>query len=161
MLSLASRRWGELTQAYGTAEDVPRLLEALAKAPDDRARAELWFALSRMLHRDGRSYSASYAAVPHLLDVGARGDVGELAAALHLVTLIETDRRSPSSAPMPDDLIEDYASAIERIPALVVTMIGDPWPDDVARILTAALLAGKRHAPLARVLLRDDHDAHI
>lgn len=156
MLSLASGRWGELTQAYGTAEDVPRLLEALGGAPDDRVRAELWFALSRMLHREGRSYSAAYGAAPHLVEIGARGDMGELAAALHLVTLIETDRRSPSSAPMPDDLLEDYAMAIESIPALVATVIGEPWPDDVARVFTAALLAGKRHATLARTLLIED-----
>jgi hypothetical protein len=156
VLSLASGRWKELTQAYGTAEDVPRLLQALVGAPDDRIRAELWFAVSRMLHREGRSYSASYGAVPHLLEIGARGDMGELAASLHLVTLIETDRRSPSSASMPDDLLEDYASAIESIPALVASVIAEPWPDDVARIFAAALLAGKRHAALARTLLVGD-----
>jgi hypothetical protein len=156
VLSLASGRWGELTQAYGTAEDVPRLLEALDGAPDDRVRAELWFALSRMLYRDGRSYSASYAAVPHLVEIGAAGDIGELAAALHLVTLIEADRRAPSSASMPDDLLEHYAAAIESIPALVASVVGEPWPEDVARIFGAALLAGKRQAALARLLLAAD-----
>jgi hypothetical protein len=135
---------------------VPRLLDALAKASEDRARAELWFALSRMLHREGRSYSASYGAVPHLLEIGAQGNMGELAAALHLVTLIETDRRSPSSAAMPDDLVDGYASAIESIPALVASVVAEPWDEDVARIFGAALLAGKRHATLARALLADD-----
>ena len=153
MLSLASERWRELTQAYGTAEDIPRLLEALAGAPDDAVRGELWFALSRMLHGDGQSHSAGYAAVPHLVEIGRRGDVAELAAALHLVTLIEADRRSPTSASMPDDLVDDYAAAIDGLPAIVATTIGEPWSADVARVFAAALLAGKRHAPLARELI--------
>lgn len=155
MLDLNSPRWSELTQAYGTAEDIPRLLQALGDAPDDRARAELWFALSRMLHRRGRSYSAAYAAAPHLLEIGVQGGSGELAAALHLVTLVETDRRSSASAEMPDDLVADYALAIERLPALVASMADEPWPEDLARILVAALLAGKRQPALARVILGD------
>ena len=52
-LSLDSPRWAELTQAYGTAEDVPRLLEALACIGREEARAEVWFALWRTLHRPG------------------------------------------------------------------------------------------------------------
>jgi hypothetical protein len=67
MLSLESERWGTLAQGYGSAEDVPKLLHALAATDDDGARAELWFALWRMLCRPDAVFTAAYAAAPHLL----------------------------------------------------------------------------------------------
>ncbi|USX55366.1 hypothetical protein [Lentzea sp. HUAS12] len=50
-----------LHHAYGTAEDVPALLDRAA-AGDQEAWSELW---SRLCHQ-GTSYPASYAALPHL-----------------------------------------------------------------------------------------------
>lgn len=152
-LRLDSARWAQLTQAYGTAEDVPRLLEALACIGREDARAEVWFALWRTLHRPGESYTASYAAAPHLLAIAGAFGVRERAEAAHLVTRIETSRRDPGSAPMPDDLVEPYAIAVERLPAFVAEAASDPWPSDVAQIFAAAMLAGKRHAELAREVL--------
>jgi hypothetical protein len=54
--------WPELRHAYGSAEDVPGLLDQLG--PDQRTQAwdDLW---SRICHQ-GTVYSASYAALPAL-----------------------------------------------------------------------------------------------
>ncbi|MEV6239040.1 hypothetical protein [Lentzea sp. NPDC051838] len=54
--------WSVLTHAYGTAEDIPGLLDRVAKANDEEAWSELWSALCHQ----GTSYPASYAALPHL-----------------------------------------------------------------------------------------------
>jgi hypothetical protein len=153
MLSLDSTRWGELTQAYGTAEDVPRLLEALACIGSERAREEVWFALWRTLHRTGEAYSASYAAVPHLLAISGGFGLRERAQGVHLVTRIEVSRRDAASAAMPDDLVESYAAAVESLPAFVAASTGESWPADIAQIFSAAMLAGKRQPDLARGVL--------
>jgi hypothetical protein len=153
MLSLDSPRWAELTQAYGTAEDVPRLLEALARIGPEEARAEVWFALWRILHRPGEAYTASYAAAPHLLAISARFGVVERAQGVHLVTRIETSRREAASAPIPTDLVAAYATAVDSLPALVAAAATEPWPADVAQIFAAAMLVGKRHPELARGVL--------
>lgn len=153
MLSLASRRWGTLTQAYGTAEDVPKLLEALRELEGEAARTEVWFALWRMLHRAGQSFSASYAAAPHLLEIGESRDVDELAQAMHLVASIEASRREPASEPMPPDLVADYGTAIERLPTLVAKAVDEPWTSELAQIFAGALLIGKRQPSLARAVL--------
>lgn len=152
-LGLDSARWSQLTQAYGTAEDVPRLLEALTCIGSEEARAEVWFALWRTLYRPGETYTASYAAAPHLLAIASAFGLRERAEAAHLVTRIETSRRDPGSAPMPDDLVAPYASAVESLSAFVTAAASDPWPADVAQIFAAALLAGTRHADLARGVL--------
>ena len=152
-LSLDSPRWAELTQAYGTAEDVPRLLEALACIGREEARAEVWFALWRTLHRPGEAFSASYAAGPHLLAISAAFGLRERAQAAHLLTRIEASRREAASASMPDDLVEAYAAAVDSLPAFVTAAAEEPWPADVAQIFAAAMLVGKRLPELARGVL--------
>lgn len=152
-LSLDSPRWGELHQAYGTAEDVPRLLEALACIGREEARTEVWFALWRTLHRDGEVYTGSYAAVPHLLSIGATFGLRERAEAAHLVTRIESSRRAPGSAAMPGELVAAYAAAVDSLPQFVAAVAGEPWPPDVAQVFAAALLVGKRQPELARGVL--------
>ena len=152
-LALESSRWEQLAHAYGGAEDLPRLLEALAAEEEPEARAELWFALWRLLHRPEAVFSASYAAVPHLLAITAPFGPQERLQALHLATRVEIGRRAPGSAPMPDDLIAAYASAVEGLPARVTALTDVPWSEEVARICAAGLLAGKRQPELARALL--------
>ena len=152
-LDLDSSRWAELTQAYGTAEDVPRLLEALACIGREDARAEVWFALWRTLHRPGEAFTASYAAAPHLLAIAGGLGLRERAEAAHLLTRIEASRRAPASASMPNDLVAAYAGAVDSLPAFVSACAGEPWPPDVAPIFAAALLAGKRQPELARGVL--------
>ena len=152
-LSLDSPRWAELTQAYGTAEDVPRLLEALACIGREDARAEVWFALWRTLHRPGEAFTASYAAAPHLLAIGGVLGLRERAEAAHLLTRIETSRRASGSAAMPEDLVPGYAAAVDSLPAFVAASASEPWPVEVAQVFAAALLAGKRQPDLARGVL--------
>ena len=152
-LSLDSPRWAELTQAYGTAEDVPRLLEALACIGREEARAEVWFALWRTLHRPGEVFSASYAAVPHLLEIGSAFGLRERAEAMHLVVRIEISRCEGKSAPVPPDVVEGYATAVDSLASYVDASAGEPWSVDVAQIFAAALLVGKRQPELARGLL--------
>lgn len=152
-LSLDSPRWAELAQAYGTAEDVPRLLEALACIGREEARAEVWFALWRTLHRPGEAYTASYAAVPHLIEIGRTFGLRERAEALHLVARIEISRCEGRSAPVPPDVVEGYATAVDSLASYVSASTGEPWPADVAQIFAAALLVGKRQPELARGLL--------
>jgi hypothetical protein len=152
-LSLDAARWAELTQAYGTAEDVPRLLEALACIGSEDARAEVWFALWRTLYRPRETYSASYAAVPHLLTISSAFGLQERAEAMHLVTRIEVARREPASAPMPGDLVAAYAAAMESLPDRVAAAADEAWPPEVAQIFAAALLVGKHQPELARGVL--------
>jgi hypothetical protein len=153
MLSLESTRWAQLTQAYGSAEDVPRLLEALACIGSESARAEVWFALWRTLYRPGEVFTASYAAVPHLLEISSAFALRERAQGIHLVTRIEVTRREPASAPMPDDLVADYAGAVDSLPEFVAASTGESWPADIAQICAAAMLVGKRQPDLARSVL--------
>ena len=145
MLELDSPRWGELTQAYGTAEDIPKLLVHLAGAGDGERR-ELWFGLWSTLCHQGEVYSASYAAHPHLVRLAGGGWPAAWAAeALHLVGAIEVGRATPGSPPVPEDLAEAYRDAMRAVPAIVAARVGEPWSADTTQVLTAVLAIAKGH----------------
>jgi hypothetical protein len=153
MLELTNPRWQELGHAFGTAEDIPRLLEALATHEGAREREELWFGMWATLCPDGRVQSAAYAAVPHVLAIAQGRAFGERVAALHFVASVEVARQAGGAPAIPHDLVAAYAVAVESMPAFVAEMTSAPWDEPTARIMSAALLAGKRQAKLARSLL--------
>ena len=152
-LSLASPRWRELAQAHGAADDIPRLLEALATMEGDAERTQLWFGVWATLCPDGRVYTAAYAAVPHLLTLTHEQGVAERGAAIHVAAEVETLRHAPGAPPIPDDLVASYAAAIESLPMRVADLAGVPWDTPTAQVMAAALLAGKRQPVLARAIL--------
>jgi hypothetical protein len=159
MLSLDSPRWAELLQAYGTAEDVPRLIAALWDLADERERAELWFALWGLLCQDERVHTAAYAAAPHLVELllrdgGERFPLRERAQGAQLVACIEAYRHHDGAPPIPADLVADYAAAVERLPALVWASVHEPWDADVARVMAGALLVAKRQPRLGIAVMR-------
>jgi hypothetical protein len=153
VLSLDSPRWAALHQAYGSAEDIPRLVAALAEVPEEAARAEVWFALWRMLWRPDAVFDAAYAAVPHLLALSEALTFPERVQAIHLAMRVELLRRGPSAPPMPADLLAPYGAAIDALPRSVLHCADEPWSAEVAQIFAAAVLAGKRHADLAAELM--------
>ncbi|MBK8236819.1 MAG: hypothetical protein IPK74_14810 [Deltaproteobacteria bacterium] len=76
--------WGELEHAYGSADGVPGMIEALA-SEDAADRAWGLEALDASIHHQGSVYSASTAAVPFLLALVADARVGDRHRILELL----------------------------------------------------------------------------
>lgn len=144
MLPLDDPRWHHLTQAFGSAEDVPRLLAHL-ELVDDRARRELWLGLWGTLWRGGAVFTASYAAVPHLVAWAAGRAAAEAARALHLVTGVELGRQQPGAPPIPPDLADAYHAAVAAVPGIVAGHVAEPWDPDTVQVLASALAVAKGH----------------
>jgi hypothetical protein len=153
VLALDSPRWRELSQSHGTAEDIPRLLDALASVEEDDERAGLWYGVWATLAPDGPSVSAAFAAVPHLLAIAETRGAEEQVSSLHLSAMVEMNRHLPGAPPIPGDLLESYALAIESLPRRVADLASMPWDTALAQILAAVILVGKRQPTLARALL--------
>ena len=157
-LDLTSPRWRTLAQAFGSAEDIGRMLAAMYETDDEASRTELWYGAWATLCPGDRVFSASFAAAPHLLHIAESRDFSEHVAALHLVTQIEISRHAPGAPTIDDDLVIAYASAIESLPHRVAELQAATWDPSSAQVLAAALLAGKRHHALAHALLRHGSD---
>jgi hypothetical protein len=66
-LSLEDARcWAHLKRAYGSARDIPGLLQQLLTLPASSGGDEPWFSLWSALAHQGNVYSASFAAVSHV-----------------------------------------------------------------------------------------------
>ncbi|MER8071963.1 hypothetical protein ABTZ59_27050 [Streptomyces sp. NPDC094034] len=72
LADLDAQPWAELEHAYGSAEDVPEALRALAGADEEAAGEALGELYSSILHQ-GSVYEASARAVPYLAGLAAAG----------------------------------------------------------------------------------------
>jgi len=111
---MSTTRWGTLRGAYGPATEVPLLLKTARVAPASKTYSdEPWFSLWSTLCHQGDVYSASYAAVPELIDI-ATARIREPAAVsdcLLLAAFIELERASPEDGHLPPPLESDLATA--------------------------------------------------
>ncbi|WP_445277460.1 hypothetical protein [Streptomyces sp. DSM 41033] len=76
--------WSQLSHAYGSAEDIPALLDQIASEPSPERWNDLWSALCHQ----GSVYSASFAALPWLADVANGDDREQAVSALNLAGAI-------------------------------------------------------------------------
>ncbi|MFD2686338.1 hypothetical protein ACFS5L_16025 [Streptomyces phyllanthi] len=106
--------WGELTHAYGSAEDIPGLFARLGGTEDDQVWQELWSALCHQ----GSVYSASWAAMPVLADIAAARAPGGPVEAVFMAGLIVTS---------PDEACRTrYANEIGELRGVAHSLLNGP-----------------------------------
>ena len=145
MLPFSSARWRQLHQAFGTAKDIPGLL---AHAPVERRPSHrpdtIWFELWSALCRQGAAYSASYAAVPHLVRIAKLPAFRFRYDPLLLIASIELARLERHGPVIPEDLAADYAAAVGEAKDLAQAAVAHAWDEDswIAFAGSAAVLRG-------------------
>ena len=115
MLSLESPRWSELQHAYGQASDIPALLKQLADVPDSSDDKEPWFSLWSSLAHQGDVYSASFAAVPHVVQALASYPIKADFTYFQFPAWVEICRKK-SGVSVPEDIALSYFEALSRLP---------------------------------------------
>lgn len=116
MVPLDSPRWSSLSTAYGTAEDIPDLIRAIAaekhprgENPDESA----WRGVFGLLVHQYTTYSSTVAAFPHIVAIANDGTVGQRAETLMLAGLICV--KTGVSPDLPEDLLVDFQPALDDI----------------------------------------------
>ena len=154
MLQLPSTRWAELTHAYGEASDIEEFLTRLATG-DETAIEDL----SGSLVHQNSVYSASYAAVPHLVDIARRLDDPDLKAnTLILVGQIASSSDFRSNTGLAPDIDTAYRAALPEALKLAIATLQlafEPY-DAVYLLQTAAWLNGFETVGLALAGFLDD-----
>jgi hypothetical protein len=159
MLDLKSPTWSELRHAYGDASDIPAmLLELESFPPNEGHEPPPYFMLWSSLCHQGDVYTASYAAVPHIiralaLDPG-RADLDYFL----LPARIEIARAAGSGPPVPDSLEEAYFSALSRIPYLAAQASTTVWSEPHCRTIAAAIAVAKGHPVLGEAIFELEPD---
>lgn len=152
LIPLDSPRWSELTHAYGSASNTPALLRQLASLPRADGDAEPWFSLWSSLAHQGDVYSATFAAVPHVVSALATAPGKADSCYFQFVAWVEICRRK-NNVPIPPDLESAYESALARLPMLVAEAATEPWSSGMLSAALAAIAAAKGYPSIAEATM--------
>jgi hypothetical protein len=155
MISLDDKEWLELRDAYGCAEKIPSLLSTVEADPSPRHDGEEgpWFSLwSALCHQD-TVYSASFAAVPHLIRIASTAPWPFAWDFIGLSVSIEI-ARVRTRVEIPSNLEREYSAALQQLPNLVCQRVHCAWDYAFTQVGTAALALCNGHIDLAEALLQ-------
>ncbi|MBL1106743.1 HEAT repeat domain-containing protein [Streptomyces sp. 5-8] len=149
--------WASLRHAYGSAEDVPGWLRALASA-DTAERATALDGMYGAVHHQGRVYDSTLACVPFLFALAAREEVPERGCIVEL--LVSIGGESAEGAGRDRRAWEAVRAGAETFAALA----GDPDPavrQAAAGALVRFLDEPRRVLELLRQRLRAERDDSV
>lgn len=151
MLSLDSPRWSELSHAYGAASDIPELLRQLETMPSSDGEKEPWFSIWSSLAHQGDVYSASFAAVPHVVRILAQAPNRADFSYFQFPAWVEICRQK-KSVPVPKALETDYFSALQQLPSLVSAAANREWDEGFLLCALSAIAAAKGYGTVAEAI---------
>lgn len=155
MISLDDSAWTELQHAYGSASDIPDLLREIQRRPGKQCKynEDPWGTLWSSLCHQGTIYSASIAAVPHIVSVGLKASTAPIAwDFLALPSSIEQSRLEEPSQISKELITDDYHHAIQQLFDLVVACRGHHWSHEFAQSAASAIVIAKGHLRLGDVI---------
>jgi hypothetical protein len=103
-------------------------------------RDEPWFSIWSALAHQGNVYSASFAAVPHVVRVLASAPERAGSDYFHFPAWVEICRQR-TGEPIPEDLRDAYTSALAQLPGLAAAAAARPWDEGCFDQFTAIAVA--------------------
>jgi hypothetical protein len=135
-------RWSNLQHAYGPATDTPGLLRQLVTRPASCGTDDTWGSLWSSLAHQGDVYSASFAAVPHMVRALSVAPSKADPRYFQFPAWVEICRKKEAIA-VPDDLSPAYFAALAQLPTLVAAAADREWDSDFLRGALSAIAAAK------------------
>ena len=154
LMSLDSDDWSQFTHAYGAASDIPNLLARLAEYPSKVGYdSEPFFSLWSALCHQGDTYTAAYAAVPHILKL-AEADPDRITYDyLLLPTSIEIARLEGRGPEIPAALKNGYEAAIQSMPRIVGRLSAQQMDETWCLTCGAAIAVAAGNPTLGEAIL--------
>ncbi len=151
MLDLDSPEWASLKHAYGSASDIPDLLRQLATLPSSEGSAEPWFSIWSALAHQGDVYTASFAAVPHVVRFLATAPSAAPFVYFQFPAWVEICRHRHGLT-VPSDLSNDYFTALKMLGSLVCAASSKDWDRDFVVCALAAMAVSKGFPLIAEAI---------
>jgi len=127
-------------------------LQQLDIFPSSKGNAEPWFTLWSSLMHQGGVYSASFAAIPHVVSALATAPARAGFDYFLLPACVEVARVTNSVA-VPIELMASYTAALARLPALAAEVARPELDEAVSQSALAAFAAAVGNVSWARVLI--------
>lgn len=127
-IALDSPRWQNLSHAYGKAGDTPDLIRAIRKElTPDYSDGGAWFEVYSSLFHQSSTYSATYAAIPHLVGIAVEGNLWQRVAVMCLLGEINI-AQSWVEARIAPDLLADFEPALNEVKRFALGTIREAGP---------------------------------
>ncbi|MBE7432425.1 MAG: hypothetical protein HS100_00775 [Anaerolineales bacterium] len=152
MINLDSSKWSELSHAYGNASDIPNLLRQLEEMPSSAGNDEPWFSIWSSLAHQGDVYSASFAAVPHVIRILSQDPLKADFSFFQFPAWVEICRQK-KAVEIPMELEEDYYLALRQLPLLVASASEKEWDENFLACALSAIAAAKGFGAIADTVL--------
>jgi hypothetical protein len=146
-----TRRWADLEHAYGSAGNIPHLLQQLFALPASSGRDEPWFSLWSALAHQGDVYSASFAAVPHVVRALSIAPTEADSSFFHFPAWVEVCRQK-TATPIPADLRQAYFNALACLPPLVAAAVDRECDGSTLACILSAIAAAKGYGTVAEAV---------
>ncbi len=151
-LPLDSSRWSELEHAYGRASDIPDLLRQLDTVPSSASDQDPWFSLWSALAHQNDVYTASFAAVPHVVRALATAPLIADSNYFQFPAVVEAWRQEKQIS-IPEDLRDAYSAALVALPGLVAQASAREWDGEFLACALSAIAAAKGFGNVASAVL--------
>ena len=153
MIALDSPEWKQLQHCYGPAFNIPDLLRRLGANPqpmkgDDEPWESLWSALCHQ----GDVYTASYAAVPHIVQIALNAKAPVHFSFFLLPACVEIARKRKRGPDIPQELERDYFAALHKLIECAARHAANDWDISMFLSVLAAIAAAKGQPELADLL---------
>lgn len=130
----------------------------MAPGPKSTYQDEPWFSLWSSLCHQGDVYTASYAAVPDLVQIVCETNEAVDFSFFQLPAAIEVARLRGRGPKIPQAYADGYHHAIARLVDAVNLHRNEPWNQSMMLSASAALAIAKGHVDIAEALLNLDGD---
>jgi len=153
MIPLDSPEWDQLQHAYGPASDVSDLLRQLAADPrPKKADDQPWHSLWSALCHQGDACTASYAAVPHIVQIAlnAKGPIDF--SFFLLPARIEVSRHRKRAPEVPQNLEWSYFAALRSLIECAARHAAEEWDTSMVLSVLGAIAVAKSQPNLADAL---------
>jgi hypothetical protein len=124
----------------------------LQDVPSSEGESEPWFSLWSALAHQGDVYSASFAAVPHVVAVLAKAPGRADSTYFQFPAWVEICR-ARTGTDVPPDLAPAYFEALAQLPTLVAAAADREWDDGLMVCALAAIAASKGAYDVAEAVL--------
>lgn len=157
LIALDDPSWAELQHAYGAADDIPELLANLsipkAERSEDDPIEDTWHELWSSLCHQGDVYSASFAAVPHIVDVLVQQPELLMFDFVGLPISIEMQRREASIS-LPELVEPEYSEALQKLARFSASIVTGRHDESMSSCLLAVLALEHGNFGAARMLIQ-------
>ncbi len=162
MLNLDSPRWRELGHAYGSAAEIPDLLRKLETAPPQaNYKSEPWHSIWSALCHQGDVYTATYAAMPHIVGIATRRTERERLDFLNFIGYAEACRHHKRAPGIPPDLEADYLTSLKNADELFVENLKLTLAEAEIQVLLGGLAVVRGYPKLGEVIIELDSSLYV